>query len=116
MNKWVKRKWLRALKSGEYAKGKYRLWSEEYNGYCCLGVLLYEMTPEFVRVKDGEAWVGEGKKYDHDNPYEPINNQWIPDDLAILWGLDNDTQKVLASLNDEASNFDPASRYIEKNL
>jgi hypothetical protein len=116
MNKWVKRKWVRALRSGEYAKGKWRLWSREYGGYCCLGVLLCEMTPEFVRVEDGEAWIGEGKEFDPDNKYDPVNNQWIPDDLATLWGLDGDTQRLLASLNDEERDFGPVIAYIERHL
>lgn len=121
MNKWVKRKWVRALRSGEYEKGKYRLWSgdpeNEYDlGYCCLGVLLCEMVPEFTRIDRGELWIGKGLQYTEESPYDPVNNQWVPDDLAILMDLSDSDQKALAKLNDNYDSFDPIADYIEENL
>lgn len=38
MDKAVKEKWLKALRSGEYKQCKYQLRSRD-NGFCCLGVL-----------------------------------------------------------------------------
>lgn len=37
MNKTVKKKWLKALRSGKYTQAKHQLKSGD--GYCCLGVL-----------------------------------------------------------------------------
>lgn len=109
MNKHVKRKWLRALKSGEYAKGKGSL--AYYIGYgipeyCCLGVLVCEMAPEFAREESNHILVGNG--YDRQS--------YLPDDLAIMWGLDYDTQKELGVVNDNVLDFAPVIAYIETNL
>lgn len=40
MNKWVKRKWVKALRSGEYRQDHGFLVTD--NGLCCLGVLACE--------------------------------------------------------------------------
>ena len=110
VNKWVKRKWLRALKSGEYGKGAGRLASNPDTAdgkYCCLGVLAAEMVPEFCHVNTfGTMTLG-------DAGYKEI---YLPDDLATLWGLDRLTQEVLAQLNDHSTDFGPVIAYIEHNL
>lgn len=109
MNKWVKRKWVKALRSGEYAKGTSCLMAEPRNNefqYCCLGVLGAEMTPEFVAVQSNVcaefAIAGE--------------TAYLPDDLAILWGLDESTQHELAEINDKAEDFGPVIDWIDANL
>lgn len=108
MNKHVKRKWLRALRSGEYGKGAGRL---VYTGrgekwqYCCLGVLVCEMVPEYVKVD--EIWrslMVDGA------------SDFIPDDLAVMYGVDDDTQSTLANLNDKSDSFAPVIAYIEEHL
>ncbi len=97
MNKQVKRKWLKALKSGEYKKGKHNL---EWEGkYCCLGVLGAEMAPEeFCREL---SYARKG---------------YLPDDLAIMYGVDWRTQRDLGSINDESDTFAPVIDYIVLNL
>lgn len=117
MNKWVKRKWLRALRSGEYRKGMGTLGIREGNEYCCLGVLVCEMVPEFTHEEMKYVGVGDPHKdfcdyYDEDY-YDEI---WIPDDLAALWGLDKDIQRKLGKINDDNTTFDPVIAYIEENL
>lgn len=104
MNKWVKRKWVRALRSGEYSKGAGALKRED--GYCCLGVLAEEMAPEFVKPT-GDSWwaVAVGGE-----------EGLLPDDLAILWGVSNEDQVALAKVNDYADTFEPVIAYIEENL
>jgi hypothetical protein len=106
MNKWVKQKWLRALKSGEYGQGKGRLGYPHKNQYCCLGVLACEMVPEFVHVDLYEFAVGD----------EWNQASYLPDDLAIMYGLDWETQEELGGLNDKSSDFGPVIAYIENNL
>ncbi len=55
MNPWVKRKWVKALRSGEYTQGQssfYERW-EYGEEHCCLAVLLAEMKPDaYVTQKD----------------------------------------------------------------
>jgi hypothetical protein len=108
MNKWVKQKWLHALKSGEYGKGKGRLGHPGRNQYCCLGVLACEMVPEFVHVNrySNELTVGDAWN----------RASYLPDDLAIMYGLDWETQEQLGIINDEGSDFGPVIAYIENNL
>lgn len=107
MNPWVKRKWLRALRSGEYGKGKSRLCTIYSTGkeYCCLGVLAGEMVPEFLVEAEG-----------HYTAKVDGNTGYLPDDLGVMFGLDYETQKVLAGLNDQSLTFVPVIAYIETNL
>jgi hypothetical protein len=111
MNKWVKRKWLKALKSGEYAKGRNALAYTNYETagweYCCLGVLVCEMAPEFARDVNEDITVGHG---------DAKSDTYLPDDLAIMYGLDYDVQRYLASKNDASDDFGPVIAYIEENL
>lgn len=109
MNKWVKRKWVKALRSGEYQQGTMRLITDYGNGdfrHCCLGVLAWEMVPEFLR-KPGSGY-----------GYPDINGQTdaLPDDLGILFGLDASNQSRLASMNDNGHSFTVIADWIDANL
>ena len=108
MNPWVKRKWLKALRSGEYTQTQGWLVSPECNRYehCCLGVLACEMVPEFVRPTNAG------------NDIPGVDNQTgtLPDDLAILYGLDQPTQRLLSRKNDAGNSFDDIADWIEENL
>lgn len=104
MNPWVKRKWVKALRSGEYGKGTSALGYPSDNQYCCLGVLACEMVPEFIREDNGSDM--------------SIDNSatYLVDDLAIQYDLSYSEQRTLASLNDRSNTFDPVIDYIEENL
>lgn len=108
MNKWVKKKWIKALKSGEYDKGKGRLASQRGDSweYCCLGVLVCEMAPEFAREEGKVLFVGT----------EYNSSSYLPDDLAVMWGLDRNAQDVLSMKNDFDGTFCGVIAYIEDNL
>lgn len=101
MNKWTKRKWIKALKSGEYGKGKGNLGRGDE--YCCLGVFVCEMAPEFGVWKDGRLVVNGSGGY-------------LPDDLATMYGLGYYTQRSLGRLNDDSASFTPVIDWIEANL
>lgn len=101
MNKWVKRKWLRALRSGEYKQGTEVL--GDARGYCCLGVLACEMVPELANADGGMVTVSG-------------NCQFLPDDLTLLFGFDRAQMGTLASLNDDSVSFEPVIKWIEENL
>ena len=123
MNPWVKRKWVRALRSGEYqqADGTLVNGSPEEASYCCLAVLLAEARPEsfytnspkysnwnptYLEVKESETHV------DDENGQMDL----IADDLAIIYGVDLDTQKALAEMNDNREPFADIADWIEENL
>jgi hypothetical protein len=102
MNKWVKRKWIKALKSGKYPKGAGYL--GDSRGYCCLGVLALEMVPEYANSVDPDRVQVDGSKH------------YLPDDLTLLYGLSRDEAGRLADINDSVETFEPVIRYIEANL
>ena len=52
----IKKKWLKALRSGEYQQGKY--WLKKADSFCCLGVLCDIHAKE---TKD--YWCREDEKY-----------------------------------------------------
>lgn len=106
MNPWVKRKWVRALKSGEYRQGQGELVIRKGEGYCCLGVLGAEMVPEFIRPVS---------KIDPDLGVDGYTGA-LPDDLAVMFDLDQVSQDVLAEMNDSGDTFPQIADWIEENL
>lgn len=103
MDKELKEKWIKALRSGEYKQGKDCLRSND--NYCCLGVL--------CDIIDSNSWVHDENSglikfnsgvrlwYTH-APYEKID--WVK-------------QVSLMDLNDSQSkNFDEIADWIEENL
>lgn len=99
MNPWVKRKWIKALRSGEYQQGRCTL--KRSDSYCCLGVLAEEMVPEFME----------------NNQAKEVGVASIKDDLVILWGLTINDQDKLADMNDfDKKTFPEIADWIEANL
>lgn len=111
MNPKVKRKWVKALRSGKYKQGTGMLKVTRDNDeplYCCLGVLC-------------EVAVGEGivKSY-------PGSNGLPPDAVEVWAGLDGDpllgTRKIdgrepyATYLNDDGKSFRYIADRIEKYL
>ena|SRR5689334_21027676 len=111
MNKIVKKKWLKALKSGEYFKGKGALKRESnYPSYCCLGVLC-------------ELW-GKGEWYQYEFAlgrcgYKYKNvlfASFPPPQYTHAIHISRDDVGILANLNDENDDWSKVIKYIEKNL
>jgi hypothetical protein len=102
MNKRLRNRWVKALRSGKYTKNKHSLCSPDGKKHCCLGVL-YE--------------VAKGKKV----PPLMRNNGVLGDDLATDIGL-NVPQSELASRNDgyrsslRALSFKQLASWIEANV
>lgn len=123
MNPHVKRKWVRALRSGEYeqADGTLVNGSPEEASYCCLAVLLAEARPESFYVNKAKypSWESSYLEVkESETHFDDENGQMdlVADDLAILYGVDFDTQKVLAEMNDTHKPFSAIADYIEENL
>ena len=93
-----KAKWLKALKSGKYRKGKNRLKDAE-GGFCCLGVAcaMTGMTSFGDKVVISESYRKVPKILRGGAHKNPIVEQ-------------------LTNLNDFNDTFEPVINYIEENL
>ncbi len=78
MNKAIKKKWIDALRSGQYRQTRDKLKSRN-GGFCCLGVLC-DIQDATWRWKEGDLYfVGQEaflppEKYRHDLSHETICN------------------------------------------
>lgn len=107
MNKEIKEKWLDALRSGFYQKGKGALITYEHSGivrYCCLGILATILNKP---VSNGAL------KEDIDNKTRKTG---LYHSLQIACDFDNKQAWQLAILNDTKETFAEVIEYIEKNL
>lgn len=114
MNQEVKKKWIEALKSGKYKQTANRL--RDNTGYCCLGVLcdLYSKEKnidDFIKREGGDfLFMGHGGLLPR-----------IIVDWAELNGTNpkiiyKNSNRTLASLNDEGKNFEEIADIIEEKL
>ena len=100
MNKNLKRKWLRALRSGRYKQGKYYLRTDD-NTYCCLGVL--------ADCIDNKCWSIADHKghYAYKDKHGSISNRILSSKI----------QNELIDLNDgKCNSFTEIADYIKKNI
>lgn len=105
MKKSVKKKWIKALRGGEFLQGKYRL--REGDRYCCLGVLC---TIEKLQAKR-----------DIDDIYSFYYKNWesrvqLPGTMAKNLEISSDACERLANMNDQGYSFSEISDWIEENL
>ena len=103
-----KKKWLAALRSGEFKQGEGNLefkkeaFEKSDKEYCCLGVACRIMHP---KMKFGNSGYLEGKRFE---------NIKVPE---ILKGDDeNIIVKKLSEMNDKGKSFKVIAAYIDKNL
>jgi hypothetical protein len=103
VKKELKKKWVKALRSGKYNQTTSSL--KDYNSYCCLGVLC-EVA---------------GLKFNEDGYYcrglVAVDGGGLKATELKKFGLHHKTQSKLIDLNDEQHyNFNEIADYIEKNL
>lgn len=115
MDKKIKAKWLKALRSGKYKQGK-KVLKTKNGKFCCLGVLcdLYSKATKTPWVKNGS-----GLNYMH-------NYFGVLSDKVVAWsGLSDSSphllvgvrSKSLAELNDGTGyGFKKIANLIEKQL
>lgn len=96
---YFKRKWVDALRSREYTQGRYQLYDEAFNGYCCLGVL--------GAVRGFTQSEMKGKS-------NPDIGDIYP---KVCDGLEEGFWKALIHMNDSGGkSFSEIADYIEQNL
>lgn len=96
MDAQLKRKWIEALRSGEYVQGHTFLLNDR-GAMCCLGVLAT------IQGCDLE-----------DLPYQERRTDTLP--RGFNAGLDGGTREHLACMNDDGKSFPEIADYIEKHL
>ncbi len=108
MNAEWKKKWVEALRSGEYEKGKNSLAVNSVGSlsYCCLGVLCDLVAKE----EDGYEWIEINSTYPvMKTPKGDTSENLLPRELAELLGFERRAPQVvldgqflgLPSLNDD---------------
>ena len=101
MDKKLKARWLKALRSGKYAQCTRDLYDGK--GYCCLGVLQKLVT----RKNPPRRWGGE-----NDDP--------MPQAMRFLnrkpEGWSSSPHYRLADMNDSGKSFKALADYIEQHL
>lgn len=106
----IKRKWVEALRSGEYVQGQAKL--KRDGMHCCLGVLCEVANPPGWDSTLGcirEKGVMLGQEED---------DFWtLPPATAALLRVNDDQQQKLMDMNDHAgATFEQIADFIEKNL
>lgn len=109
----LKRKWVEALRSGEYKQGVGYLRDDE-NHFCCLGVLC-DISREGTWKEDNDGWNFKVK----DKSSRSMDTE-LTDEFADKIELDLDDMNTLIGMNDgdgrPAEPFSKIANYIETNL
>jgi hypothetical protein len=125
MDKRIKQRWIDALLSGEYSQGAGRLYDQEENSFCCLGVLcdLYikdhseSMSWSFGPPLVDEEAINAAEGY---LPGEVIDwaglQSSASDDGDLFVYQDNGTEIELTELNDTGASFRKIARYIKSSI
>ena len=99
------KKWLEALRSGEYEQAQYKL-HDGHASYCCLGVL--------CKV-DGYLDEVPGGFLDPEDEDEIVFEEYVPMKVWKRTGLDRELQSYVSCLNDtEGKTFDEIADEIEE--
>ena len=98
MDKALKDKWMKALRSGEYgqARGRLRRTRSQGHAFCCLGVL--------ADVIDNDEWSS-------DNLWRAAHQSYLPGDIVRM----NDQYDLVAK-NDDGAPFPKIADWIEENI
>lgn len=97
----LKQQWIKALESGDYKKGKERLYSKD--GYCCLGVLgkILGLTIDNI----GCQFAGDESISTEVIHYPSLNKH-----------LNKKHYTDLTTLNDLNDTFEPVIEYIKEHI
>lgn len=109
----IKKRWLEALRSGEYEQGVFMLYGERK--FCCLGVLT-----DLYLQSVGETWVKTIDGASHHIPGDIDGTGYLPDvviEWAEIWQSNPSAgEKDLSGLNDGGVSFSEIADLIEEHL
>lgn len=104
-----RQQWIDALKSGKYKKGEGRLKTND-NCYCCLGVLA-ELNND---LDENNCFKGFSVALLRNHTAGLIRNLNIPSSHEYNhYGLNEDIQNKLATINDDYDTFEPVIEAIK---
>lgn len=108
MNKTLKTKWVKALRSGKYEQGQGKLRSLQ-DEYCCLGVLASVTGCKWRKDEDRF-------RYYLKNNFDEGGVRFSAHFLEEI-GLNVEDEDTLIDMNDmEGSSFEKIANWIEKNV
>lgn len=103
----IKKRWLKALRSGEYTQGRRALYNPKEASFCCLGVLQH-------------VCLGGAVEYlvvDKNKRYRAVPTQEFYDYIGAGSGsLCSEEESELIAMNDNRVPFSVIADYIEKNV
>ena len=107
MDAMLKKKWLCALRYGNYEQTKGRLRNDD--GFCCLGVLCDLIDPKLWK-KVGTA------KEEKDNlySYDSCGTGHLPEKLREEIGLSYRVQEIASERNDAGDSFERIADWLEE--
>ena len=115
MKKDMKKKWIKALRSGQYDQTTGSLVDPEGKSFCCLGVL--------CNIQPGVVWGSRSASIEEfDDPIAFDGNKKIGEFGCLTKtfkkkiGLKEETENKLISMNDEGASFDAIANYIQENI
>ena len=130
LNKKVKKKWIKALRSGKYNQGRHGLkvtktyyivgnngqrFKEKHSVFCCLGVLC-DISRKELGIKWNEGVLGKVHAFP---PKEVIvwaglEPKQTRDDLLGAWEFQPPLFQKLAEMNDSGASFAKIAKVIEE--
>lgn len=113
MNPEIKTKWVKALRNGEYRKGRSQL--RIGDRFCCLGVLCDIHAKEFSKTWDGEVYIGEQINLPSETfEWAGLDSEGCPSNPIIQY---NGQHVHLSALNDNTSKtFPEIAEIIDQQL
>ena len=112
MNPDIKKRWVEALRSGQYSQIRGKL-HRENEGYCCLGVLTDLYLKEMGRSWNDPTEAGPLFIDEERLPREVCRWARIAEDLPSVLGENEWESWELAVMNDDGDSFEMIAHLIE---
>lgn len=98
MNKEIKKKWIEALRSGEYRQGRGMLCSLDHHKYCCLGVL----TDLYIKEHPNKAYWSDQKVVEDNKVVIYTGKSFLPE-VVMRWAELEYADPIIPYLIDKIS-------------
>lgn len=107
----IKKRWLKALRSGEYAQTTGLL--RDASGYCCLGVLCDVVKNDKAVKLEWKELVAGNFVFDYCDTHLP---GVVEDYVVVARGPDDDAFGPLINRNDDGQTFKQIANIIERHM